>query len=196
MTLSRNSLISFIGILTLCITPVFSDLSASDAEPAATANSYDEECKYSAAFNDPEVMAQTMANPAKMMQLFALMSNPQTAQMVMKCSTDPQTIAKWTANYSDPTKLMNSFAAFMNPQMYMNWMAASMNPQFYQPAFVYMNPAVYMNWMSAMANPAFYQPMYSMMGQQDGTAWTANATDYQQWFENMFKYPAADANES
>ena len=121
-----------------------------------------EECKYSAAFNDPEVMAQTMANPAKMMELFALMGNPQTAQMVMNCSTDPKTWTAWTTNYSNPTKLMNAFAAFMNPQLYMNWMTASMNPQTYQPVFGFMNPGIYMQWMTAAANPAFYQPMYKM----------------------------------
>ena len=197
MKLSKTSLFSFIGILTLCATPMFGQLQASDSEAEATANSYNEECKYSAAFNDPEVMAQTMANPAKMMELFALMGNPQTAQMVMNCSTDPKTWTAWTTNYSNPTKLMNAFAAFMNPQLYMNWMTASMNPQTYQPAFGFMNPGIYMQWMTAAANPAFYQPMYKMADpkwQQESTAWMTNPNSFQKMFESMVQFPVvADA---
>ena len=162
MSLTKTSLFTFIGILTLCVTPMFGDLEANDKEISAT--DYSEQCSTLGAFSDPEVMANTMADPNKFMQLIAQMSNPQTAQALMECSTNPQEWNTWMANMSNPTKMMNAAALFMNPQVYMNWMTASMNPQFYQTAMnTYMNPALYMQWMTLAANPSFYQPMYKVM---------------------------------
>ena len=192
MSLSRNSLFTFIGILTLCATPMFADLQANDAE--ATGAEYTADCTGLQAFSDPEVMANTMADPNKFMELVVLMGKPETAQAMMECSTDPQQWNTWMAGMSNPTKMMNAFAVFMNPQMYMNWMAASMNPQTYQAAMnTYMNPALYMQWMTATSNPAYYQSMYKFMDpkwQQQSTAWMMDPNNYQQMFTAMTQIPA------
>ncbi len=197
MSLLKTSLFSFIGILTLCATPMFGQLQANDSqEPAVTAE-IAADCTIFATFTDPEEFAKNMADPAKFMQLFVLMNNPQTAQTLMNCSTDSSQWNTWMASMSDPNKMMNAMTLFMNPQVYMNWMAASMNPQTYQPMFAYMNPAFYMQWMTAASNPAFYQPMYKMMDpkwQQESTAWMMDPKNYQQMFEAMTKFPVvADA---
>lgn len=194
MTLSKTSLFAFIGILTLCVTPMFSALEANDQEAATT--EYAEACT---TFSDPEVFANTMADPNKFMQLVAQMSNPQTAQALMECSSNPQQWNTWMASMSNPTKMMNAAAMFMNPQVYMNWMTASMNPQTYQAAMnTYMNPALYMQWMTAAANPAFYQPMYKMMDtnwQQQSATSMMDPKNYQQMFAAMMPAPVvADAS--
>ena len=194
MSLSKNSLFTFIGILTLCTTPMFATLEASDTETTAT--EYTADCASLAAFYDAEVMAMNMADPNKFMLFVAQMSKPETTQAFMDCSTNPEQWNTWMASMSNPTKMMNAFAMFMNPQVYMNWMAASMNPQTYQVAMnTYMNPALYMQWMTAASNPAYYQSMYKMMDpkwQQQSTAWMMNPNNYQQMFTAMTAPVVAD----
>ena len=191
MKLSTTTLAALFGAFALCISPMFVVLADSEEQEniqdtAAT------DCTMPAAFTDPEVMATTMADPAKFMELVALMNNPQTAQSMMQCSMDSEQWTAWMANMSNPTKMMNAMTPFMNPQMYMNWMTASMNPQTYQPMYAYMNPAFYMQWMTATMNPAFYQPMYKMMDpkwQQDSTAWMMDPTNIQKIFEGFYQPP-------
>ena len=136
-----------------------------------------------------ENMANTVADPAKFMQLITLMSNPQAAQSMMNCSTDTEQWNTWSKNLSNPTFKMNAAAVFMNPQVYMNWMNAMMNPQTFQTTMnAFMNPALYMQWMTAMSNPAYYQSMYKMMDpawQQQSTAWMMNPASYQQMFDSF-----------
>ena len=196
MRFSRTSLFNFIGILTLCTTPIFADLQASDSATTIAAPStgeYAAQCTELAVFYDPEVMANTMADPNKFAQFLVLLSKPETTQALMQCSTDPQQWNIWMAAMSNPTKMMNASAVFMNPQMYTNWMAASMNPQFYNMVMAtYMNPALYTQWMNAMSNPAYYQPMFKMMDpkwQQQSAAWMMDPTSYQQMFTAMMQMP-------
>lgn len=196
MSLSKASLFSFIGILTLCVTPMFGDLEANDTESTTAISTVD--CSTLEAFTDPEVMATTMADPTKFMAFVAQMNSPQTAQAMMECSTDPKQWNHWMASMSNPNKMMNATTMFMNPQIYMNWMTASMNPQTYQAAMnTYMNPALYMQWMTAGSNPAYFQSMFKMMDpnwQQQSTAWMMDPKNYQQMFNAMTTAPVvADA---
>ncbi len=179
MKQSKLSILSIIGIITICTTPLFSNASAEEENKQAKVTEYTAtDCNLPEAFMNAENMANTVADPAKFMQLVTLMSTPQTAQMMMNCSTDSEQWSQWTKNLSDPTFKMNAAAVFMNPQVYMNWMTAMMNPQTFMTSMnTFMNPALYMQWMTAMSNPAYYQPMYKMMDpswQQQSAAWMMN----------------------
>ncbi len=196
MKLTKITLAALFGALAICISPVFGELSEGDQQKDK-AEQYSSSCNIPAAFTDPEVMATTMSDPAKFVQLWTLMNNPQTTQALLQCSMDSEQWSVWMANFSNPTKMMNAMIPFMNPQTYTNWMTASMNPQTYQPMYAYMNPAFYTQWMTALMNPAFYQPMYQMMDpkwQQESTAWMMDPKNYQQMFEAMVQAPVvADA---
>ena len=180
MKFSKSALFSIIGILTICTTPVFTDVSAEEAE-AKTA--YTSDCTLPEAFMNAENMAVAMADPAKFIELMTLMSKSETMQELMNCSMDTEQWSKWASNVPDPSYKMNAAAVFMNPQVYMNWMTAMMNPQYYQTAMkMFMNPQMYMSWMTAMSNPAYYQSMYKMMDpawQQKTSAWVMDPSNYQ-----------------
>ena len=188
MKLRNTSILSVIGILTLCTTPLFSDLSASEEKAAATNEVVTSECELPTVFSNAEEFAKVMADPAQFMQFMTLMSNPQTTQMLMNCSTDTEQLNAWMANLGDPSYKMNAAAIFMNPQVYMNWMTAMMNPQTYTAMANFMNPALYMQWMTAASNPAYYQPMYKMMDpqwQQESTAWMMNPNTFSQMMSSF-----------
>ncbi len=189
MKLRNSSLLSVIGILTLCTTPLFSDLSASEETSADTSTTVaSSDCQLPNAFNNAEEFAKVMADPAQFMQFMTLMSNPQTTQMLMNCSTDTDQLNTWMSNLSNPTYKMNAAALFMNPQVYMNWMTAMMNPQTYTAMSNFMNPALYMQWMTAASNPAYYQPMYKMMDpqwQQQSSAWMMNPNTFSQMMSSF-----------
>ena len=156
MKFSKSALFSIIGILTICTTPVFTDVSAEESKAEATvANTSD--CNLPEAFMNVENMAVAMADPAKFMELMTLMSQPETMQALMNCSMDSEQWSKWASNVPDPSYKMNAAAVFMNPQ-------------------------VYMNWMTAMSNPAYFQSMYKMMDpawQQKTSAWIMDPSNYQ-----------------
>jgi len=195
MKQSKLALFSIIGILTICTTPIFSDASAEEeiavetTENTTANTTASTDCQLPEAFLNAENMANTVADPAKFMQLITLMSNPQSAQTMMNCSTESEQWAAWSKNLSDPTFKMNAAAVFMNPQVYMNWMTAMMNPQTFMSTMnTFMNPALYMQWMTAMSNPAYYQPMTKVMDpkwQQQSTAWMMNPASYQQMFSSF-----------
>ncbi len=188
MSISKASLFSFIGILTICTTPIFSDLSANEESTTAETQTteYNNDCQIPAAFTNAEEMAKAIADPAKFMQLVTLMSNPQTAQTMMNCSTESEQWSAWMKNMSNPTYKINAAAVFMNPQVYMNWMTAMMNPQTFQSSMsTFMNPALYMQWMTAMSNPTYYQPMQKMMDpkwQQQSSTWMMDPSNFTQMF--------------
>ena len=191
MNLSKTSLLSIVGILTICTTPIFSDLSANEEnqeQATEVTAEYTSECTMPEGFNNAEEMANIMADPTKFMQFVTLMSNPQTAQNLMNCSTDSEQWSTWTKNLGNPTYKMNAAAVFMNPQVYMNWMTAMMNPQFYQSMSTFMNPALYMQWMTAASNPAYYQSMYKMMDPkwyEQSTAWMMDPKNYEQMISSF-----------
>lgn len=185
MKLSKLAYSALAGLLVLCITPVFGELSKTDSSAQDQASP----CSVHAAFTDPEVMAATMADPVKFNEFMMAVNNPATSQALMNCSVDPKQWDTWVANFSSPVKLMKAMAQFMNPQVYMNWMTASMNPQTYQFMYAYMNPAFYTQWATASMNPQFYQPMYKPMDpkwQQESTAWMMNPNTYQNMFKSFY----------
>jgi hypothetical protein len=114
------------------------------------------------AFTDMEIMAQTMADPARFAQLMAVVNDPRTIHVMTKCATEPVMWDTWMAGMTDFNKMSRTMGHFMNPNMYMNWMMAPMNPAMYQPMMQMGNPDYYNRWMSAMMNPAFYQPVTSL----------------------------------
>jgi hypothetical protein len=114
------------------------------------------------AFTDMEVMAETMADPARFAQLMAVVNDPRSIHVMSKCATEPVMWDTWMANMTDFNKMSRTMGHFMNPNMYFNWMMAPMNPAMYQPMMQMGNPEYYNRWMSAMTNPAFYQPMTSL----------------------------------
>jgi len=91
------------------------------------------QCSVRAELYDPEIMAQTMANPVKFKQFMSVMSRPETIQIMMSCASNPEQWAAWMTKASNPNKMMNTMMVFMNPQFYLNWMTAFMNPAFYKP---------------------------------------------------------------
>ncbi len=197
MKLSKTTILATLlfSVLSFYISPVFSDLEKSQTQKYKESASSG--CNIPAAFTDLEVMATTMADPAKFAELMALVNNPQTTQAMMQCSMEPKQWNVWMTGISNPAKMMNAFTQFINPQIYTNWMTASMNPQTYKFMYAYMNPAFYMQWMTASMDPQFYQPMYRLMDstwQQESSTWMMDPKTYQKMFEAMFAAPiVADA---
>ncbi len=143
------------------------------------------------AFTDMEVMAATMADPARFSQLMAVVNDPRTIHVMTKCATEPVMWDTWMRGMTDFNKMSRAMAYFMNPNMYFNWMMAPMNPSMYQPAMQMMQPQYYTRWSNAMMNPAFYQPMTSMA--QPGwyaprIDWMMNPQSMQPMF-NMMNMP-------
>jgi hypothetical protein len=114
------------------------------------------------AFTDMEVMAQTMADPARFMQLMTVVNDPRTIHVMTKCATEPVMWDTWMSGMTDFNKMSRAMGYFMNPNMVMSWMMAPMNPAMYQPMMQMANPEYYTRWMNALANPAFYQPVTSL----------------------------------
>ena len=150
------------------------------------------------AFTDMEVMAQTMADPARFAQLMAIVNDPRTIHVMTKCATEPVMWDTWMAGMTDFDKMSRTMGHFMNPNMYMNWMMAPMNPAMYQPVMQMASPEYYTRWMNAMMNPAFYQPMTSFADPNWYTPrinWMMNPQSMQPMFDmmNMASYMPAPA---
>jgi hypothetical protein len=155
------------------------------------------------AFTDMEVMAETMADPAKFMQLMAVVNDPRSIHVMTKCATEPVMWDTWMNGMTDFNKMGRAMGHFMNPNMYMSWMMAPMNPAMYQPMMQMADPAYYTRWMNAMANPAFYQPVMSLADPSWYTPrinWMTNPQSMQPMFNmmNMGTYltPASTAGTS
>ena len=150
---------------------------------------------YLTAFTDMEVMAQTMADPARLAQLMAVVNDPRTMHVMTKCATEPAMWDTWMAGMTDFNKMSRTMGYFMNPNMYMNWMMAPMNPAMYQPVMQMGSADYYNRWMSAMMNPAFYQPVTSLADPDWYTPrinWMMNPQSMQPMFDmmNMSNYMA------
>lgn len=89
------------------------------------------QCSTRAELYDPEVMANTMANPKRFKEFMLAMSQAETMQIMMSCASNPDQWSAWMSKASDPNKMMRTMMVFMNPQFYFNWMTAFMNPAFY-----------------------------------------------------------------
>ncbi|MCP4979856.1 MAG: hypothetical protein GY935_05105 [Gammaproteobacteria bacterium] len=155
------------------------------------------------AFTDMEVMAETMADPSKFMQLMSVVSDPRTIHVMSKCATEPVMWDAWMSGMTDFNKMSRTMTHFMNPNMVMSWMMAPMNPAMYQPMMQMAEPAYYTHWMNAMANPAFYQPITSLADPAWYTPrvnWMMNPQSMQPMFSmmNMGNYfvPVAPVNVS
>ena len=143
---------------------------------------------YLKAFTDMEVMAQTMADPAKFAQLMAVVNDPRTIHVMTKCATEPVMWDTWMSGMTDFNKMSRAMGYFMNPNMYMNWMMAPMNPAMYQPMMQMASPEYYTRWMNAMMNPAFYQPVTSLADPNWYTPrinWMMNPQSMQPMFNMM-----------
>ena len=140
------------------------------------------------AFTDMEIMADTMADPVKFMQLMAVVNDPQTIHTMTKCATEPVMWDTWMRGMTDFNKMGRVMGRFMNPNIYFSWMMASMNPQMYQPMMKMADPNYYNSWMTAMANPVFYQPVTSLADPNWYTPrmnWMMNPQSMQPMFNMM-----------
>jgi hypothetical protein len=140
------------------------------------------------AFTDMEIMAATMADPAKFAQLMTVVNDPRTIHVMTKCATEPVMWDTWMSGMTDINKMSRAMGHFMNPNMYMQWMMAPMNPAMYQPMMQMADPNYYTRWMNAMANPAFYQPITSMADPNWYTPrinWMMNPQSMQPMFNMM-----------
>ena len=111
---------------------------------------YMTQCNAPAALYDPEVMANTLAEPDKFLQLLEIMSAPATTMTVYECIANEEQRQTVLKTMSDPDKLAASMSTFMSPQMYMNWMTAMQNPETQQALTTYMNPEHFRQWMSSV----------------------------------------------
>ena len=143
---------------------------------------------YLQAFTDAEVMADTMADPARFMGLMAAVNDPQTMHVMSKCASEPVMWDTWVKGMTDFNKTGRAMTRFMNPNMYFAWMAASMNPATYQPLMKISDPAYFNKWMTALANPTFYEPVTQMADPNWYTpriAWMTNPQSMQPFFNMM-----------
>ena len=111
---------------------------------------YMTQCNAPAALYDPEVMANTLAEPDKFIQLLEVMSAPATTMTVYECIANEEQRKTVIKTMSDTDKLAASISTFMSPRMYLNWMTAMQNPETQQALAGYMNPAYYRQWMSSV----------------------------------------------
>jgi len=155
------------------------------------------------AFTDMEVMAQTMADPAKFMQLMTVVNDPRTIHVMTRCATEPVMWDTWMSGMTDFNKMSRAMGHFMNPNMYMSWMMAPMNPAMYQPMMQMADPQYYTRWMNAVANPAFYQPITSLADPDWYTPrinWMMNPQSMQPMFSVMsmgnYFAPASTASDA
>jgi len=140
------------------------------------------------AFTDMEVMAETMADPAKFAQLMTVVNDPRTIHVMTKCATEPVMWDTWMSGMTDFNKMSRAMGHFMNPNMYMQWMMAPMNPAMYQPMMQMADPNYYTRWMNAMMNPAFYQPVTQLADPNWYTPrinWMMNPQSMQPMFNMM-----------
>ena len=140
------------------------------------------------AFTDMEVMAETMADPAKFARLMTVVNDPRTIHVMTKCATEPVMWDTWMSGMTDFNKMSRAMSHFMNPNMYMQWMMAPMNPAMYQPMMQMADPAYYTRWMNAMMNPVFYQPITSLADPNWYTPrinWMMNPQSMQPMFNMM-----------
>ncbi len=110
-----------------------------------------------------EVMADTMADPAKFARLMSVVNDPHTIHVMTKCATEPVMWDTWMRGMTDFNKMTRVMMRFMNPNMYFAWMMAPMNPAMYQPMMQMADPNYYTRWMTAMMNPVYYEPITSLM---------------------------------
>jgi len=101
--------------------------------------SYMSECNAPTELYDPEIMAKTMSDPIKFMQLVETINNSATANTLLECATHPEQMRTILESLSNPVKYMNMMVIFMNPQTYMNWISASTDPEFNQSEFEMLN---------------------------------------------------------
>ena len=111
---------------------------------------YMAQCNAPAALYDPEVMANTLAEPDKFLQLLEIMSAPATTMTVYECIANEEQRQTVIKTMSDPDKLAASMSRFMSPQMYLNWMTAMQNPETQQALTTYMNPEHFRQWMNSV----------------------------------------------
>lgn len=140
------------------------------------------------AFTDMEIMAETMADPAKFAQLMTVVNDPRTIHVMTKCATEPVMWDTWMSGMTDFNKMSRAMGHFMNPNMYMQWMMAPMNPAMYQPMMQMADPGYYTRWMNALMNPAFYQPITSLADANWYTPrinWMMNPQSMQPMFNMM-----------
>ena len=101
------------------------------------------------AFTDMEIMAETMADPAKFAQLMAVVNDPRMYMQWMMAPMNP-------AMYQPMMQMAD-------PAYYTRWMNAMMNPAFYQPITSMADPNWYTPRINWMMNPQSMQPMFNMM---------------------------------
>ena len=146
------------------------------------------------AFTDAEVMADTMADPAKFMKLMNTVNDPRTMHVMMKCSTEPVMWDTWMRGASDPDKMARAMGRFMNPGMYIAWMTAPMNPQVMAEMTAMADPNRYLTtWPTALSNPTFYQPFMAWTDpawQQTRLEWMMNPASYQPMMDMFTNYAA------
>ena len=186
----KNLLVSFkytiaalVVVLLISIsTVVFGETNESAKQNVAAAA---EDCKLKP-YTDPNVMAQTMADPAKFMQFVAIFNDPQVPFRAINTCLDQEQFNQIMANMTNPAALMSASAQFMNPQMYMNWMTTMMNPAFYTSAMnTYANPQLYMNFMAAFMNPAYYTQFADPKLAENAT-WMMDPASFQKMFEGFY----------
>ena len=110
---------------------------------------YMSQCNAPAALYDPEIMAHTLAEPEKFLQLLEEMSAPSTAMTMYECIVNEEQLETVLYTMSDPDKLAASMSTFMSPQMYINWMTAMQNPETQQALIAYMNPEHTLQWFTS-----------------------------------------------
>lgn len=140
------------------------------------------------AFTDMEIMAQTMADPARFARLMSVVNDPRTIHVMSKCATEPVMWDTWMKGMTDFGKMSRAMVYFMNPGVYMSWMTAPVNPAMYQPMVQMATPQYLARWSNAMMNPAFYQPVTSLADPgwyAPRINWMMNPRSMQPMFELM-----------
>lgn len=152
------------------------------------------------AFTDIEVMAESMADPTRFMQLMAVVNDPHTIHVMTKCATEPVMWDTWMRGITDFDKMSRAMMHFANPSMYFAWMMAPMQPATYQPMMQMAQADYFSRWMAALGNPVFYEPITSLADPSwyaPRIAWMTNPQSMQPMFNLVnpaqFAYPVQPA---
>lgn len=138
-------------------------------------------------FTDPEIMAEIMADPARLSAWMTALMDPDAIHLMMRCSQEPVMWNTWLRTMTNPVKIASAMIPFVNPVTYLKWMIAPVNPQVYAGMAPLINGNFYADWGSKLATLKFYEPMYSWIYPQwtfDRVLWSLNPYTY----VNMFSW--------
>lgn len=118
---------------------------------------------YIKAFTDMKVMADTMADPRRLMKLIDVVNDPATVHIMAKCSTEPVMWDTWVRGVTSLNSYLYAMTKAIDPNLYLNWTTAWFDLELYKNMVSQMDPRRYLDWASSAMRPQFYNPLTGLL---------------------------------